>query len=37
LPMLFTLNASVITTPRLLFDFFVTSQIFGSEEVCPSV
>lgn len=37
LPMLFTLNAAVVTTPRLLFDFFVTSQIFGSEEVCPSV
>ena len=37
LPMLFTLNAGVVTTPRLLFDFFVTSQIFGSEEVRLSV
>ena len=34
-PMLFSINAlSVVTAPRLLFDYFVTSQVAGNEEVC---
>ena len=34
-PMLFTMNTvGAITSPRLLFDYFVTSQVAGNEEVC---
>jgi hypothetical protein len=34
-PMLFNLNFStLVTTPRLLFDYFVTSQIAGNTQVC---